>query len=146
MSLRSWVDDQLHAVLGLSDKYVSQFLIELAQRSTSADQLVDKIRDTGTIDVDDRVAAFARQLHGRVPRAAAAAPSQRAREAALAEVYRRNQQYRLLSDDEDAPPPAAAAPRANKKRKHIRSVWWGEGKCCSAFNICLRRFVTFPLM
>ncbi|XP_043238204.1 pre-mRNA-splicing factor ATP-dependent RNA helicase DHX16-like [Amphibalanus amphitrite] len=120
MSLRSWVDDQLHEVLGLSDKYVSQFLIELAQRSASGDQLIDKIRDTGTIDVDARVEAFARQLHGRVPRAAAGtAKPQRAREAALADVYRRNQQYRLLSDDDDEPAPAAAQ-KADKKRKHIR--------------------------
>ena len=126
MSLRGWVDDQLHEVLGLSDKYVSQFLIELAQRSGSADQLLDRIRDTGTIDVDERVAAFARQLHGRVPRAAAAPPPQRAREAALAELYRKNQQYRLVSEDEeDDAPPAAAAPKTGRKRKHIRSVWRG---------------------
>ncbi|XP_037082662.1 LOW QUALITY PROTEIN: pre-mRNA-splicing factor ATP-dependent RNA helicase DHX16-like [Pollicipes pollicipes] len=122
MSLRGWVDDQLHEVLGLSDKYVSQFLIELAQRSGSADQLLDKIRDTGTIDVDERVAAFARQLHGRVPRAAAAPPPQRAREAALADVYRRNQQYRLLSDDDEDEEAGAAATTAKpaKRRKHIR--------------------------
>lgn len=59
--LHSILGDQLHSILGLSDRYVAQFLFNMAQKSSSRQDLVEKIRDTGTISVAD-VVGFVGQL------------------------------------------------------------------------------------
>ena len=41
------------------------FFIGLAKKSKSADNLIDKIRDTEALDISDRVKTFATQLYER---------------------------------------------------------------------------------
>ena len=65
-SLELWVNDRLHDVLGLSDRLLSQFMISLAQKSSSEDNLIEKIKDTGTVDINDTVISFARELYNKV--------------------------------------------------------------------------------
>ena len=65
-SLELWVNDNLHDVLGMSEKTVGQFLISLAKKSDSAETFIKKLEDSGTIDVTDRVASFASELFSRV--------------------------------------------------------------------------------
>ena len=65
-SLEVWVSDKLYDILGLSDKYVPQFLISLASKSSSPSDLVEKIRKTDTIEVEDKIIAFAQELWDRV--------------------------------------------------------------------------------
>ena len=64
--LDQWVKDQLYDVLGISDRYIAEFLIGLSKRATSASDLVQRIRDTGTVDVNDSVVRFAGELYTKV--------------------------------------------------------------------------------
>ena len=66
MSLELWVNDNLHDVLGMSEKTVGLFLISLAKKSDSAETFIKKLEDSGTIDVSDRVISFANELFSRV--------------------------------------------------------------------------------
>uniref|UniRef100_A0A3B3Z6Z0 RNA helicase n=1 Tax=Periophthalmus magnuspinnatus TaxID=409849 RepID=A0A3B3Z6Z0_9GOBI len=65
--LEQWVSDRLHDILGLSDRYVSQFMIGLARKSSSADDFVTRLQQTGTIDIDQSVTGFAHELYAKVP-------------------------------------------------------------------------------
>ena len=58
--------DQLHDILGISDKYITQYLIGLAGKATSSTEYVQKLRDTGTIDVDQSIVSFANELWTKV--------------------------------------------------------------------------------
>ena len=53
--LNSWVSDKLHELVGISDRSIAEFMVGLCKKSKSPSEFVDKIRDTGTIDVDDKV-------------------------------------------------------------------------------------------
>ena len=64
--MERWVGDKLHDILGISDKVIAQFMIGLASKAKSSDDLVDKIRDTGTIDIDGNVMTFAKELWEKV--------------------------------------------------------------------------------
>lgn len=65
-SLEQWVNDRLHDILGLSDRYVSQFMICTAQKSSSPQDFVSRLVQTGTIDIDQNVTAFAQELFDKV--------------------------------------------------------------------------------
>ncbi|XP_077561893.1 DEAH-box helicase 16 lethal (2) 37Cb isoform X3 [Haemaphysalis longicornis] len=117
--VEQWVSDQLHSILGMSDRYVAQFLINMAQKSSSRRELVEKIRDTGTISVNDEVVGFVGQLWEKVPHREPRETPARAHERAVRQVLEQNAQYALLPDsDEDAP---TTAPRKKSSTKrHLR--------------------------
>ena len=62
----TWVNDKLHDILGISDKYIGQFFMGLASKSESPGELVQRIKDTGTVDVDEQLTAFANELFHKV--------------------------------------------------------------------------------
>ena len=64
--MERWVGDKLHDILGISDKYIAQFMIGLAGKSSSQEELVQNIRNTGTVDVDDNMVKFASELFNKV--------------------------------------------------------------------------------
>ena len=64
--LERWVQDELHAVLGLSERHVAQFLIGTAQRCGSAEEFVQRLRDTDTLDVSGPARDFALRLGSKV--------------------------------------------------------------------------------
>lgn len=64
--IERWVSDKLHDILGMSDRTMAEYFVALAKKSSSADGLIDKIKDTGTIEVDSNVISFARELFERV--------------------------------------------------------------------------------
>lgn len=121
--VEQWVSDQLHSILGMSDRYVTQFLISMAQKSSSRQELVEKIRDTGTISVNDDVVGFVGQLWDKVPHREQREKPARAHERAVRQVLEQNAKYALLpdSDDEAAPTSTAAAARKkSSKKRHLR--------------------------
>jgi pre-mRNA-splicing factor ATP-dependent RNA helicase DHX16 len=65
-AIETWVNDKLHDILGISDKYIAQYLIGLAQKSKSSEEYIQKLKDTGTIDVDENVAVFSSELWHKV--------------------------------------------------------------------------------
>lgn len=65
-SIDTWVSDKLHDILGISDKYISQYLIALCKKSSSSDGFVEKLKETGTVDIDANMVNFAKELWERV--------------------------------------------------------------------------------
>ena len=53
--INSWVSDKLHELVGISDRSIAEFMVGLCKKSKSPSEFLEKIRDTGTIDVDDKV-------------------------------------------------------------------------------------------
>ena len=120
----TWVADELHSLSGISDHTIADYLISLAKKSSSASQLIDKIRDTDTIDVTPRVEVFAAELMAKMPRTEKSAgqmrkEENRAREAEAERVRRQNASYKMLSEDEgdEAEGPAIRPKKAKKKKK-----------------------------
>lgn len=108
MSTESWVREKLLETLNFTDKYTAQFLKSLAEKSASADELVEKVRTTETIDVNDsRVTSFLRELWSRIPRAAPTANLERIaakqREQEMVAMLERNKRYKLVESDEEEP-------------------------------------------
>lgn len=64
--LERWVQEELHSVLGLSERHVAQFLIGTAQRCASAEEFVQRLRDTDTLDLGGPARDFALRLWSKV--------------------------------------------------------------------------------
>lgn len=64
--LERWVQEELHSVLGLSERHVAQFLIGTAQRCASAEDFVQRLRDTDTLDLSGPARDFALKLWNKV--------------------------------------------------------------------------------
>lgn len=64
--LERWVQEELHSVLGLSERHVAQFLIGTAQRCASAEEFVQRLRDTETLDLGGPARDFALKLWSKV--------------------------------------------------------------------------------
>lgn len=65
-NLEQWVSDRLHDILGLSDRYVAQFMVGLVRKSSNLQDFIVRIKQTGTIDVDQNVERFAQELYDKV--------------------------------------------------------------------------------
>ncbi|KAG0423327.1 hypothetical protein HPB47_000884 [Ixodes persulcatus] len=118
--IEQWVSDQLHSILGLSDRYVAQFLVHLASKSSSKQDLVRKIQDTGTITVNDQVVGFVGQLYDQVPHQEQREKPARAHERAIREALEQNAKYELLPDSDDEASTASAVKKKSTKKRHLR--------------------------
>jgi hypothetical protein len=116
--VEDWLRTELHDVVGYSDKTLSQFILSLANKATSATALHGQLLASG-IDEGPRVRPFAEALFQRIMQSqkkggtvrpgggaggigGAAASSVRGRQPTNAELIRQSQQYTLVeSDDED---------------------------------------------
>ncbi|XP_030053244.1 pre-mRNA-splicing factor ATP-dependent RNA helicase DHX16 [Microcaecilia unicolor] len=126
-TVESWVQDQLHALLGLSERHVAQFLVGTARRSASPEELLRRLRDTGALEVDARLEAFAGQLWSKIPRTQPAERPSRAAEREALAMQQKNHSYTLLEDSDESVEEDAklhkhqGGRRAEKrKRKHLR--------------------------
>ncbi|XP_041843981.1 pre-mRNA-splicing factor ATP-dependent RNA helicase DHX16 [Melanotaenia boesemani] len=128
-SLEQWVNDRLHDILGLSDRYVSQFMIGIARKSLSPEDFVSRLEQTGTIDIDQSVAAFAKELFEKIPRKEVVEKPSRAIERQAIEMERKNRTYTLLEDSDSGEEVVKEKQKGKKKskdkdrgskRKHIR--------------------------
>ncbi|XP_060800257.1 pre-mRNA-splicing factor ATP-dependent RNA helicase DHX16 [Neoarius graeffei] len=127
-NLEQWVSDRLHDILGLSDRYVAQFMIGLAQKSSAPQDFVARLQQTGTIDIDQRVTAFALELYNKVPKKQVVEKPSRAIERQVMEMERKNKTYTLLEDSdsdgevsrEGGKEKRSREKDRGKKRKHIR--------------------------
>ncbi|XP_060707093.1 pre-mRNA-splicing factor ATP-dependent RNA helicase DHX16 [Hemiscyllium ocellatum] len=120
-SLEKWVNDELHQLLGLSDKYVAQFLIGTAQRSDSVADFIRRLEETGTIDITQGVRRFADELWTKIPRKQRVEKAARAVEREALAMQQKNRTYLLLEDSEDSGPEEKQShSKGKRKRKHIR--------------------------
>ncbi|XP_029441460.1 pre-mRNA-splicing factor ATP-dependent RNA helicase DHX16 isoform X2 [Rhinatrema bivittatum] len=125
-TVEGWVQEQLHALLGLSERHVAQFLVGTARRCSSPEELLRRLRDTGALEMDARMEAFAGQLWSKVPRAQPAERPARAAEREALAMQQKNRSYTLLDSEEsggetEGVPRRQGGQRAEKrKRKHLR--------------------------
>ncbi|XP_028326650.1 pre-mRNA-splicing factor ATP-dependent RNA helicase DHX16 [Gouania willdenowi] len=119
--LDQWVNDRLHDILGLSDRYVSQFMIGLARKAGSADDFVSRLESTGTIDIDPSVLSFAKELYDKIPRQQQPEKPSRALERQAIEMERKNRTYTLLEDSDGEEEPAEEKQKRKKKSKEHRN-------------------------
>ncbi|KAM7383050.1 hypothetical protein PAMP_002737 [Pampus punctatissimus] len=128
-NLEQWVNDRLHDILGLSDRYVSQFMIGTARKASSSQDFVARLQQTGTIDIDQSVIAFAEELFDKIPRKQVVEKPARAIEREAIEMDRKNRTYTLLEDSDSDGDAVRDKPKGKKKskdkdrgnkRKHIR--------------------------
>jgi hypothetical protein len=109
------VNDELHGITGISNLTIADYLVGLAEKSKSAQDLMQKIRDTETLDVDQKVTDFAQTLFAKIPSNGAGkgnlnlAPNERqkrkidnqAKERAAMELAAKNRTFKMVSDDEE---------------------------------------------
>ncbi|KAM3613919.1 uncharacterized protein V6R79_007063 [Siganus canaliculatus] len=128
-NLEQWVNDRLHDILGLSDRYVSQFMIGTARKASSSQDFVMRLEQTGTIDIDQNVIAFAQELFDKIPRKQVVEKPSRAMEREAIEMDRKNRTYTLLEDSDSDGDTVREKEKGKKKskdkdkgskRKHIR--------------------------
>lgn len=101
-SVADWVYDQLHDLVGFSEKIVAEFMVCLAEKSKSPDDLLKQIRENQTIEVNSNVVRFANELWQKVPHKPVGEKPARVAERVAAEQQKRNQSYKLvLTDEED---------------------------------------------
>lgn len=125
-----WVSDQLHSILGLSDRFVAEYLVGLAKKSSTPEIFESKIRETNTITVNHAVRTFLGELWDKVPHKQATEKPARIYEREILLQQKQNKSYRLLSDsDEEVPSTSNKASHARKKftegsrkRKNIRKA------------------------
>ena len=117
---QQWVSDQLHQILGLSDKYVAQYLVGLAKKATSVPELYSRLENTGTIKVNDEVRQFAAELWDKVPHKNVAEKPGRAKERAAIKEQQRIKNYKLVSDPEEESLTVPVTEERKKKKSHDR--------------------------
>ncbi|XP_038227267.1 pre-mRNA-splicing factor ATP-dependent RNA helicase DHX16 isoform X3 [Dermochelys coriacea] len=128
--LERWVSGELHALLGLSERHVVGFLLGLARRSRSPDELLNRLEETETLRVSEpAVRAFAQRLWEQIPRSAPQERPARVAEREALAMQQKNRSYQLLEDSEEEEGEGAAAPgskrrpeqrKHKKRRKHLR--------------------------
>ena len=98
-----WVSDELHDLLGLSDRYTAEYLIGLAKKASSSTSFLKQLQDTGAITINNDVNSFATQLWDRVPHRTAVEKPARVKEREAILQRQKNKRYQLLmdSDEED---------------------------------------------
>ena len=66
-SLKEWVSDHLHRLVGLSDGNTVDFVINLAAKAPSVGSLVENIHKNLGLSDGDKVDTFANDLYDKVP-------------------------------------------------------------------------------
>lgn len=130
--LRTWVSDALHDIAGISDKTIADFFVGLAQKSKSSDDLVQKIRDTETLDINTSVEQFAQNLFLKIPRGGAVGGlksesdkrkmENRAKERVAMELAAKNRSFKMLSDEEEEHIDIQPRKKKKKEKKRKKSL------------------------
>nr|CAB3237847.1 putative pre-mRNA-splicing factor ATP-dependent RNA helicase DHX16 [Phallusia mammillata] len=115
--VETWVNDQLHEILGLSEKHVAQFLIGLCEKSDSSDEFVRRLRSTGAVEVNPKIVSFASELFARVPHRKKAITSSKLAEQRAVALQTKTKSYALVSSDEDDDPAPVIVPKKRSKEQ-----------------------------
>ncbi|XP_018416161.1 PREDICTED: putative pre-mRNA-splicing factor ATP-dependent RNA helicase DHX16 isoform X1 [Nanorana parkeri] len=118
--VEGWVRDQLHEVLGMSDRHVAQFLVGTARRSSSSADLLSRLMDTGAIDVTDKVRRFAEELWLKLPQKVSVERPARAAEREALAIQQKNKSYALLEDSDEEEAKEESKGDKKRRKKHLR--------------------------
>jgi len=64
--LERFVSDRLHNLIGMSDKLIVQYFIGLASKSDSVGLFLQKLKETDTVVIDEKMKAFAEEVWRKV--------------------------------------------------------------------------------
>jgi pre-mRNA-splicing factor ATP-dependent RNA helicase DHX16 len=112
-ALKSWVAQQLHALLGFSEGHVASYVLAVAKKHSSADSLAVVLRQQG-LPAGAETNGFAGELLRRIrpgggasagPRSSAGDDAARAKQ-----LVKKNRTAMLLDEDLDEPTTSAAMP------------------------------------
>jgi hypothetical protein len=136
-TLQDWVGDQLHGLLGMSEKNLVEYVIALAKRSRDEPTFLVSLRENGVAITDDS-RRFAVQLMKKVPRvqednkgaeqAALLKKQEKERQQKQIDLLRKNSEYTILENDEADLAAATAAVEAKRLQKMERKEEKREAK------------------
>ena len=89
----TWVNDQLHELLDISDRSIAEFLVGLCRKSATPEIFLHKIRETETIDINESVSRFSRELWLKLPRELSAGEKRKLENRRLEEEQRSEYVY-----------------------------------------------------
>uniref|UniRef100_A0A1I7XSZ9 RNA helicase n=1 Tax=Heterorhabditis bacteriophora TaxID=37862 RepID=A0A1I7XSZ9_HETBA len=111
MSVYEWVSDELHSIVGISDRTICQFVLALAKKSSSTEDLIEKLRENDALEINSSVRKFAGELMNKLPKKALGVKPKVSRPVAVDPIFRLNNSLRVLDDDSD---------RITRKMVHTR--------------------------
>ena len=100
-SVIDWVSDELHDILGLSDRYTAEYFVGLAKKASSSESFIKQLQSTGAVTVNEAVSQFADKLWSRVPHKTVSEKPARAREREAILQREKNKRYQLVLDGSD---------------------------------------------
>ena len=136
-TLQDWVSDQLHGLLGMSEKNLVEYVIALAKRSRDEPTFLSSLRDNG-VPITDDSRRFAVNLMKKVPRAqvdnkaaeqaALLKKQEKERQQKQIELLKKNSEYTLVEADDADVAAAKAAVEAKRLQKMERKEEKREAK------------------
>jgi pre-mRNA-splicing factor ATP-dependent RNA helicase DHX16 len=99
-----WVQEQLHALVGFSDRNISEYIVSLAAKAKNVPDLLQKVIANDIPDTPETL-SFCRQLFAKIPRTVASGGSKIVSKKAVsnADLIRESENYSLVDvDDRDS--------------------------------------------
>jgi pre-mRNA-splicing factor ATP-dependent RNA helicase DHX16 len=99
-----WVQEQLHALVGFSDRNISEYIVSLAAKAKNVPDLLQKVVANDIPDTSETL-SFCRQLFAKIPRTVASGGSKIVSKKAVsnADLIRESENYSLVDvDDRDS--------------------------------------------
>eukprot|EP01087_Luapelamoeba_hula_P023884 TRINITY_DN8905_c0_g1_i1.p1 TRINITY_DN8905_c0_g1~~TRINITY_DN8905_c0_g1_i1.p1 ORF type:complete len:1059 (-),score=225.88 TRINITY_DN8905_c0_g1_i1:78-3254(-) len=99
MALRSWVNDNLHSVMGFADPTVVDYVIALAKKAPNVNNLVSSLHSQANFPSNPQTQQFASQLYSKIPRTPSTSAVLAQQQKKTEEMLRQNSQYKLILND-----------------------------------------------
>lgn len=99
--ITDWVSDQLHDILGLSDRYTAEYFVGLARKAPSHESFVKQLQKTGAVTVNEAIHKFSLELWDRVPHQKMIEKPARVKEREALMQREKNKRYQMIMDDSD---------------------------------------------
>jgi pre-mRNA-splicing factor ATP-dependent RNA helicase DHX16 len=99
-----WVQEQLHALVGFSDRNISEYIVSLAAKAKNVPDLLQKVIANDIPDTPE-TQSFCRQLFAKIPRTVASGGSKIVNKKAVsnADLIRESENYSLIDIDDRDP-------------------------------------------
>jgi pre-mRNA-splicing factor ATP-dependent RNA helicase DHX16 len=116
--LRGWVSDQLHSLVGFSDRTVADFVLASAKKAKDPSSLLNSLAAFG-VPAGSSGQAFAEGVLARLPRASKGPSAAQLQQQQARQLVKRSRKYGLLDDEDDAdePAPAAKPPQPSQQQQ-----------------------------
>ena len=111
----TWVSDQLHEVMGFSERTMSEFVLALASTSKGQADFMQKLKAAGAT-MNSNTDRFAMDLLARVPKDVSSTPGRRSQQS-NADLLRVSRNYDLVESEGDSDSGAERRRERKKKKK-----------------------------